>query len=305
MTAEANLDALDDEGSLAFTGWAKQNKVGINPVQMDTSLWGIPHIGQWQYKQWDELHWNINGWKVELVGMLSGTSLHFGIVRLSMYNWKTGAHLTHQSYVMPWDTYIFQDDIYTEKTTHFKSGGLELKTRRGNGGMLGVTVTSDLLDLEFYLLTKCAKEGGLHLSPLDSSGKYFIKSWRTGNEPIKAGYFTYQGEEYKPENQEFLSDSDMMFSTSIKGNFPFKKVPFVTANFETVLKGETVLSMAYESSYPSEDAPMDLTQYMFVEGNMSKLEPIEVKMPELGLPVTGEVEFNTVNIEKFQYNIAK
>merc|ERR1712194_305308 len=97
----------------------------------------------------------------------------------------------------------------------------------------------------------------------------------------------------------------MMFSTSVKGLFPHKKVPFVTANFETVLKGETVLSMGYESSFPSEDAPLDLTQYMWVEGNMSKLEPVEVKMPDFGSPVTSEVEFYTKDIEKFQYNLVK
>ena len=223
MTAEAVLDLLDEDGTLIFNGWAKQNKVGINKTQLNTDLWGVPHLGQWQFKQWDEIHFNINGWKVELTGMLAGTNVHFGVLRLSMYHWKSGAYHVHQSYICPWDTYIFQDDTYFAGTRHFKSGGLEAKIAKGNGGMIGVTLTSELLDLDFYLLAKGGKEGALHTSQLDASGKYWVKSWRTGNEPLKAGQFVYKGEEYKPKNEEYLSDSDMMFSTSIKGHFPFKK----------------------------------------------------------------------------------
>lgn len=150
-----------------------------------------------------------------------------------------------------------------------------------------------------------AKQGGLNITKLNEDGTYWMKSWKTGNEAIKHGHFTYKGEEYLVSNKEELSDSDQFFSSSLKGVFPYKKVAFLNAVFQTKVKGDSVVNFTYDLNYPSENEQKNLIQYLWVDQVLIRLEPVTHNIVDPSGSIESGVEFITNEIEKYGNSIVK
>jgi len=168
------------------------------------------------------------------------------------------------------------------------------------------------------------KQGALSISALDDTKTKWLKSFKSGNQAIKHSIITYQGVEYKSQNEDELSESDMMFSSSLKGNFPVnnKRVPFVSAQFLAKVQGNNVINFTYDLNYPSnprrdvesenegnEEGAIkggeDLMQYIWLNNNMNKLEPIIHNVLDPQQKDKMEYEFVTNNIEKLRDGLVK
>jgi len=245
VSDDGTTELLNPYGLLEFQGWSSKNKVLVN-FENITGLFGSSWLDFFTYKQYDEIHMDINGWRYEIIGTIAGSWLHFGSYRVNMYNWKTGERLSHKTYVLPWDGYVFQGDVYSGDMFHYKSQGLELKIKRGNRGMVGITLSSEILDLSMYVLVQCAKQGALHISKLTQDGKYWAKSWKTANEPVRHSVVNVRGEEYNSKELELI-DSDRISTSSLRINHPvsWKKKALLHASFTAQVQGSNVVSFVY------------------------------------------------------------
>jgi len=67
-TEEGCQELLDSEGVLHFEGWSTQNKIQINHSNIKHPF-NFSLLNLFSYKQFDEIQLEVNGWRIELLGV--------------------------------------------------------------------------------------------------------------------------------------------------------------------------------------------------------------------------------------------